>query len=180
MFDKTVNFKGKHGAYIRELAKGVQSLEKDVTIFKTNIQVYLVAPIIGVLFNRRAMPDKSTPEDAKIMLDTISTYQDELNYVFKVVMLSLKDDTLSDEKRIDRAFRYNYLEKGNESNSNIEQDKIEAIKLFEEYTLGGIEVLHEKIYKDDATREHYLENMYEFIRDFYDDVYAEESEIVIK
>lgn len=178
MFDKAITFKGKHGAYVRELAKGVQILEKDVTIFKTNIQVCLVAPIIGVLFNRRATADKSTAEDTKIMPETVIKHQEDLSYVFKVVMLSLKDEDLSDEKRIDRAFRYNYSDKVSESDPSIEEDKLEAMKLFDEYTLGGIEVLHEKVYKDDATREHYLENAYEFIRDFYNDVYAEETEIV--
>ncbi len=180
MFDKAIVFKGKHGAYVRELAKGVQNLEDDVTVFKKNIQVCLVAPIIGVLYNRRAIADKSTDRDTKIMPETVISYQDDLYYVFKVVMLSLQDNTLSDEKRIDRAFRYNYSDKANGSDQSIEKDKAEAMKLFEEYTLGGIEILYEKIYKNDATREHYLENTYEFIEDFYKDVYVEEQEIVIE
>ena len=177
MFDKAIIFKGKHGAYARELAKGVQVLEHDVTIFKTNIELCLVAPIIGVLFNRRVKADKSTGEDTKIMPETVIKYQEELSYIFKVVMLSAPDGTISNEKRMDRAFRYNYTDKAIADDKEVEQDKERAMEMFEEYTLGGIELLHEKAYKNDATRANYLENVYEFIRDFYNDVYNDDSEI---
>lgn len=165
MFDKAINLKGKHGEYVRRLSKGIQMLESDKSIFRTNIALYKAAVIVGVLFNRKGVEDKSSDHDTKIMPETVIKHQDDLRHLFKLVMLTASDD-INDEKRIDRAFRYAYDEK---DANDIKEDEIEALKLFDSYALGGIEILYEKVYRNDATGEKYLENMYEFIEEFYQD-----------
>ena len=165
MFDKAINLKGKHGEYVRMLAKGIQNLESDKSIFRTNIGLYKTAVVVGVLFNKKAKEEKSNEFDTKIMPETVIKHQDDLKYLFRLVMLTCPDN-IDNEKRIDRAFRYVYDEKDVEE---IKEDEKEALKLFEAYALGGIEKLYQEVYKGDVTGEKYLENIFEFIDEFYQD-----------
>ena len=57
MFEKECLLQGKHENAVHrlthELGDGI-----DRGIFKTNYEVYVLAPLVGVLYNRRAQIDK--------------------------------------------------------------------------------------------------------------------------
>ena len=93
---------------------------------------------------------------------TIST---ELEYIYELIMINHRKKVDDIEKRIDRAFRYT---------KNEELQK-EGEEIFNSYVLGGVEVLYEKIFKEDTDTDQILANLYDFIEEF-NDKYGEEIE----
>lgn len=71
-------------------------------------------------------------------------------------MLLEDKDTLDIETRTGRAFRYD---------RDAEKRKI-GDDIFEEYVLGGIEILHDKIMYETTEIEDYLMKVHTFISDF--------------
>ena len=89
-----------------------------------------------------------------------------LNFNYELIMLLHNKDKLSIEDRLDNAFRYNA---GTE-------EKEECTKIFEQYVLGGIEILEEKLLKDATTIDDYINNIYNFISEYNDRYNKEISE----
>ena len=61
-FDKEYSFKGKHAKYVIEL--------KEV-LFERNVDVLLLAPILGLAYNRKAYVDNNSNEKTKIFSDVM-------------------------------------------------------------------------------------------------------------
>lgn len=163
MFDRDYNFKGRHANIVIKLTTEMDS-ESKFKLFDRNIDVLILAPIVGFLYGRMADKDESgqvTVDNVKkINFDQMNRESYNLNFNYELIMLLHEKDKLPIEERLNRAFRY---AKGTE-------EREECNKIFEKYVLGGIEVLKEKLLdKDNPTSiADYINNIYYFLQEYND------------
>ncbi|SJZ77853.1 hypothetical protein [Selenihalanaerobacter shriftii] len=154
MFEKSFSFSGKHANYVKDLV----DLD-EANLLNRNIDVFILAPVIGFLYGRTAERDNGNTT-TKIFTEQLLREQTKINFVYRLIMLLGGEDSLSVADKMDRAFR--------------ESDEGEALErnmeIFESYLLGGVEYLHEKLYEENLNREDYINNLYEFVNDFNSDL----------
>ena len=151
MFDKEYAFKGKHAQMVSDLTKKFDIMNNQ--IFQRNYDVYLLAPIIGFLYQRKADVDYSPNiNPTKIFGDILMKNIDDLMFNYRLIMLLDKKNEPNAEKRIEKAFR------GNKDEND------EA--LYESYVRGGVEVLYEKLMEGVTAPEEYVNKLYDFLEEF--------------
>lgn len=123
-------FVGSHEEKARKLTSEIDN-SSGAKIFSSAVELYMTAAIIGCYFGRRSSREKGD-KTYRIMQNQFSNHYYQLVYIYKLVMLSEKDISLESIDKINNAFRY--------------YDEPENIKKFEEYMLGGIEILYDKIF----------------------------------
>lgn len=163
MFSKEYTLKGSHATKMKQLvAKFPQSSN---SFFRNNIDVFVLAPIVRVLYNRTSEFDKEN-DATKIFTDQFTSHYRDLIFSYRLVLLSIKKNKVSLEERVNRAFN-------GESRGTSEED----FKLFEKYLLGGIDVLYEKlIEQDNPTKEDdYLSNLNNFLNDIHERYESDEQ-----
>ncbi len=163
MFDKEYVFHGKHAEIVKRLTAALGPKTK-AKVFTTNYDVYAVAPIIGYLYGRRADIDKSSDETTKIFTDKMMVESDNLKFNYRILMLLL-NKAQSDEERQRIVFKID-----NDDEARAEYDKI-----YNEYVLGGVEILGEKILADASTVDDYIINAYNFMDEFNNRYYVDIS-----
>lgn len=146
IFIKNYYFYGKHGKQIEEL--------KNEKLFKRLIDVYLVAPIIGFIYERTSVRDKSD-ESKNILTETLIKEVEKIKYNYQLIMLLDEEYEPDFNKRVDKAFKYI----GNEKS-------LEDFERFNSYVRGGIEILYENIIEKSPTKDDYIKNYYEFMEEF--------------
>lgn len=165
MFDKDYNFKGLHANIITKLTTEIDS-ETKFKLFERNIDVLILAPIVGFLYGRMADKDDTgqitVDNIKKINFDQLNRESYTLNFNYELIMLLHDKDRLTIEKRLDRAFRY----------TKDSEESQECDTIFEKYVLGGIEVLNEKLLEkgNPISIDDYITNIYYFIQE-YDERY---------
>ena len=160
MFDSQYKFYGIHAKRVG-LLTGIFDNTGKAKLFSRNLDVYINAPIVGFLYGRTAEDDHTkNPETGKIYEQNIMGEQvihakGDLLLNFQLIMLVDKDYEPEFEKRIDKAFR------DAEKNEKDEEH-------FQGYVRGGGDVLYEKLIGDAKGANGYINNLYDFIDDFYD------------
>lgn len=155
MFDKEYSFKGRHAVRVNELTMNFDGKGdgKGNKLFLRNYDVYLLAPIVGFLYQRRADIDTSTDvSPTKIFAEILMKNSDELKFNYRMIMLLDKNYEADIEKRIDKAFR------GNESPEDIER--------YEQYVRGGVDLLYEKLMENVTNPDEYVLRLYDFLEEF--------------
>lgn len=135
MFNEKV-FYGKYVDYVEFLCKEQRhENENGINLFDTKIELYYLAPLIGLKYGRKVDSADSSGDNKKstIQLQQVKNYEPELIFSYRIVMLLDNKENLSYQERLDRAFRYDNDEKKLEQN----------MKIFNQYVLGGIEYLYE-------------------------------------
>ena len=159
MFENDYVFKGKHANMVTRLTSEIDS-ETKFKLFDRNVDVLIIAPIVGFLYGRTARRDESVQTDnvKKINYQQMSNESDNLKFNYQLIMLLHDKDKIAIEQRLNRAFRYT------KDSPEIE----ECCKIYEQYILGGIEVLDEKLLVDATNVDDYINNIYNFINDYND------------
>lgn len=159
MFENDYIFKGKHANMVTRLTSEIDS-ETKFKLFDRNVDVLIIAPIVGFLYGRTAWRDESVQTDnvKKINYQQMSNESDNLKFNYQLIMLLHNKDKIAIEQRLNRAFRYT------KDSPEIE----ECYKIYEQYILGGIEVLDEKLLVDATNVDDYINNIYNFINDYND------------
>ena len=159
MFENDYVFKGKHANMVTRLTSEIDS-ETKFKLFDRNVDVLIIAPIVGFLYGRTARRDESVQTDnvKKINYQQMSNESDNLKFNYQLIMLLHDKDKTAIEQRLNRAFRYT------KDSPEIE----ECYKIYEQYILGGIEVLDEKLLVDATNVDDYINNIYNFINDYND------------
>ena len=155
LFSKQIMIHGKHATFMKELVNQFDTNQKR-GFFKRNLDVYLTAPIIGKLYNRKAEIDRETDDNTRIFLEEMNKVHDELVYNYRLIVLLEDRDSVDIEERCNRAFRY-------DKNS---EKRAYGDSVFNSYLLGGIEVLHEKLLGKGVTTDDRIENLFNFVEDF--------------
>ncbi|QEK11546.1 hypothetical protein FQB35_03680 [Crassaminicella thermophila] len=154
MFDKEYSFKGSHAKKVNRLTGQFDEHSKS-KIFSRNIDVYIVAPLIGFLYGRKSPLNNEDKESAKIMGDMIIKSAEDLKYNLRLILLLDEKYEPDEKERINRAFKFLGSEK------TVKQD----LELFESYVRGGVDVLYEKIMEPSNE---YMNNLYDFLEEFDD------------
>lgn len=138
---------GKHSLYM-------DTLEKHHA-FDYHWQIYVVAPLIGFMYKRKAEPDNNSEiNPSKIMMNQLMERQEQIYFNYRLIMLKDEQHEPDFKERIKKAFSIMDTE-----------DAAPDEELFNQYLLGGIEVLYEKIIKNNTDEEKILENLGEFIEE---------------
>lgn len=159
MFDRDVQIRGKHATYLKALTRTPGNTRKegsDFKIFENYIHVYMVAPIIGLVYGRRGAvdPDDHSKDTAGMLAEILIKNQSKLKYIYRLIVLLDETEGLTKEEKIDRAFREN-------------EEAVKAgMALFRSYFLGGLELLYENFVERCVTEKDYIDRMYGFVEEF--------------
>lgn len=130
-FRDDVIFTGKHSRYIDELWEQNQ-IQK--SFIRTLYELYALAAIVGL---RMKSPKPIDLSDGRRTLQTkqLYEYSSVLNVIMSAVLLLDETSNLTDEQKIDRAFR------GPETKEEFDAN----VELFNSYVRGGIEILYNEL-----------------------------------
>lgn len=155
MFEEQYRFYGKHADMVNELTNVFED-KLNTKVFNSNIELLLVAPLVGFVYQKKAERDRSdgaASNTESIFPPELIKRQKALEYNVKLILLLDKKYEPDETKRIDKAFRYF-------GNNN------EDYELFQSYVLGGVEVLHEKLIEDSNSPNDYVNKICDFLEDF--------------
>ena len=155
MFDKEYSFRGNHAEKVIKLTTAFDNKNK---LFNRNLDVYLIAPLVGFLYNRTADLDRSS-ESTKIFPEQLINESHNLLFTYRLILLLDKKHEPVFEERINKAFR----DYGSDKAASDEDH-------YETYVRGGVDVLYEKLLGSIASEEDYLKNLYDFLEEF-DELY---------
>ena len=151
MFDKEYSFQGKHADMVTSLTNAFG--QGNHKLFERNYDVYLLAPIIGFLYQTRTDLDQTSGiKPTKIFAEILMKNIDALRFNYRLIMLLDQQYEPDPEKRIEKAFRG--------------QETAEDIERYESYVRGGVEKLYEKLISECTTEEDYVAHLYDFLEEF--------------
>lgn len=164
MFDKDMQIKGKHATYWKALSQlpgNAVNTTNNFKIFENYIYVYMVAPIIGLLNGRKSYvdPNDESKDTAGMLAEIQIKNSTKLKYIYRLIILCDDSEGLTDEERIDWAFR----------SDNKPEDVQKGMALFNAYFFGGLEILYEEFVNNCITDDDYIRKMYEFVNNFNED-----------
>jgi hypothetical protein len=138
MFEGDYTINGTHATYIKYIVNEAKAFER-------YIDVYMAGATLGVLTDRRSQQDGSS-DRARIYSDAFNTEHVKCNELFKIVILNDTSKNWSDEERVNICFKYR--DKMDENAvPPVSQHEVymmkEALALFNEYVMGGVELLYE-------------------------------------
>lgn len=163
IFNGDYQFKGNHAEKVNRLTAAFSGTN---SLFNRNLDVYILAPIVGFLYNRTAPIDPSG-KAANILFDAMSKELGTLWFNYRLVMLLDKEYEPDFEKRIDKAFRHYATDLA-----------LSDEERYEEFVRGGVELLYEKLILPSNTEEDYLKNLYDFMDEF-EERYGQASEEIV-
>lgn len=152
LFLKNYSFYGKHCDMVKKLTQKIDE-ESGASVFNTAIELFVVAALVGVKNNHKEKPSVDKTRNTKILAEQFNSHSPEVQIAFKMVTL-LGNSTKYDEvERLNKTFR------------NPKTD--ENYSQFEEYMLGGLEDIYNKIMLDtNKTYSDYLKSVNDFIEQF--------------
>ncbi|MCL6442965.1 MAG: hypothetical protein K6T83_05845 [Alicyclobacillus sp.] len=156
LFEREYSFRGSHAEKVIKLTAQFDK-HSSARLFHRNIDVYIVAPLIGFLYGRKSEQDRSGSETTKIFPEQLYKEQATLKYNYQLIMLLDEKNEPSFDERLNKAFRYY----GNESEKTLADEE-----LYEQYVLGGVDVLYEKLIEGSTTPEDYITRLYDFLEEF--------------
>jgi len=164
LFTHDYSFKGSHAEKVKTLA--TYKFDKEHTLFAKYIDIYMLAPIVGFLYGRKAESDRLNQSNANILADAMIRCQKELLFIYRLVMLLDKEYEPDPEKRINKAFR------------DYAKENPDDLEEFDKFVRGGVDILYEKLMKDASQADDYIRNLYEFMEDF-EDRYSQNSDEIM-
>jgi phosphoglycolate phosphatase-like HAD superfamily hydrolase len=164
MFKQDYSFRGTHAEKVKALV--TYKFDKEHTLFSRNMDVYMLAPIVGFLYNRKADLDRTNTNTTNILAAIMIQYSQELLFNYRLIMLLDSEYEPNVENRMNKAFR------------DYAKDIPEDIEEYEKFVRGGVDVLYEKLFTEAAKEEDYIRNLYEFMEDF-EARYSQNSDEII-
>lgn len=155
MFKKDYIFYGTHSDKIQQLT--ARFSDSGAKVFQRNVDVLLFAPIVGFLYGRIGYVDEAKSKTTKINFQQMTMEDMGLRLNYQIITLLDKKGNENKERRIDSAFRFIGKEE-----ASPELDR------FNQYILGGVDVLHEKLIAPSSLDDDYLNNLYDFLEDIYE------------
>jgi hypothetical protein len=164
LFNRDYSFRGSHAEKVIELTAAFD--DKGNKLFIRNLDVYLIAPIVGFLYGRKSAID-STVKTTNILFEAMSKETNTLWFNYRLIMLLDKENEADFNLRVEKAFR----QYGSEEAKPDEE-------LYESYVRGGVDILHEKLIANARLADDYLKNLYEFMEEFEEKYGQNSAEIL--
>ena len=155
MFKRDYVIKGKHATYAKYLSKSTEqnSKEKVAGVFSSIIEIYKIAPLIGVAYDLKADVDTEAKDSVRIFAEAMVNHQDDLFFLYRLILLADDSSKLSNDQKIDRAFK----------NQEVEESQEEGLELYHKYLRGGIEWLYKYITENATIQEDYIRNLKDIV-----------------
>lgn len=170
LFRSQVRFYGKHARYIEALTPGTENA-KDETLpdiqrykylFKRVIDVYMIAPMVGYLYNRQAPQDGNDQATSKSVFEgAFSNEHDRMLFTYQLITVLDKKSLPDINDRLRRAF------------SDKDEENAAGLAVFDSYARGGIEVLYENLVDGASTPEDLANKLADFVMDFDEKFHAQ-------
>lgn len=159
IFEKDIIFSGKHGYYMSLLCG--EGMEK---VFARNIDLFMVAPLIGYTKGWFEEPEKIEQEpDIKRTINTSQLISESraLEAIYQLVTLCDQTSKHSVEEKVNLAFRIPHS-----VNAEDKEKQAEAIEVFMKYCRGGISYIYQEVKNEAFNFSDELENMRKLIKDY--------------
>lgn len=154
MFDKQYRFTGSHAEKVNALTAIFDEASK-AKLFERNLDVYINAPLIGFLYKRKGVKDSNSDiSPQNIFPEQMINASDKLKYNLRLIVLLDEENEPDQAIRMDKAFRHF----GQEND----------LALFDQYVLGGVDVLYEKLIEGEGEPSDYVNRLYDFLEEFND------------
>lgn len=154
MFDKQYRFFGSHAEKVNALTAVFDNAAKS-KLFDRNLDVYINASLVGFLYKRKGQKDSnSSISPQNIFPEQMINASDKLKYNLRLILLLDVANEPDSEKRLDKAFRHFGSE--------------EDLALFDQYVLGGVEVLYEKLVEGPSDPASFVNRMFDFTEEFHE------------
>lgn len=164
MFDNDYTINGKHATHLKFLAvKNSRDDEKNAGIFERYIDVYMNAAVFGLIYNRTEERDTESDDRARIYADAFARERSRCMFLYRLVMLLDKSTKISDEERIDRAFRHDSMP---DNDAELKKN----LELFHSYVRGGIEYMYEQFTDGCTGRDDYMIKIHDLMTNFKKDL----------
>ena len=164
IFNGDYYFRGLHAEKVNRLTTAFGKSNK--SLFNRNLDVYLLAPIVGFLYTRSAPMDTSG-DTARIHYDALSKELNTLWFNYRLIMLLDEKYEPEYDNRIDKAFRFY-----GKPQATPDEER------YESYVRGGVDILFEKLIAPSNTEEDYLNNLFDFMEEFEERYGQSTDEIV--
>jgi len=164
IFNGDYQFKGSHAEKVNRLTADIGKSNK--SLFNRNLDVYILAPIVGFLYSRTSDFD-SSGKTANILFDAMSKELETLKFNYRLIILLDKKHEPIFDNRIDRAFRFFGKEQA-----------IPDEERYEAYVRGGVDILFEKLIENSNAEDDYLKKLYDFMEEF-EDRYGQNTDEII-
>lgn len=162
LFMEDYLFVGSHEEKARKLVSEIDN-SSGAKIFSSAVELYMTAAIIGSYYGRRSSRERGD-KTLRIMQNQFSNHYYDLIFIYKLVMLSDSSLSLDSRDKINNAFRYH--------------ENLENVKKFEEYMLGGVDVLYEKLFgSNNSTYDDFLASLNALLSEFKDSKNDDEDDI---
>ena len=152
IFDHEYFFHGIHAERLIALTSQFGKTSS-MKLFQRNVDVFMIAPVVGFIYGRKAALDNSQP-DRTINFAQMTYCKNDLIFNYRLVTLLDKEYEPDPQKRLDKAFRFM-------GTPQAEPDE----KRFEDFMRGGIDVLYEKLV---SPGQNYEKNLISFLEEFND------------
>ena len=152
MFLKNYYFYGKHADMVKSLTDKVEE-ESGAKIFNSAVELFIYSAMVGLFYNHRSKPDSDRNRHTNILAEQFNGKNREIQIVFKFVTLLGNQDKYDEITRLNKTFR------------NPETD--DNYKTFEEYVLGGLEEIYDKLMiKSNTNYQDYLTSLNKLLNEF--------------
>ena len=162
MFDKDMQIHGKYATYWKALTQlpgnAVDTSNNPFKIFENYIYVYMVEPVIGLFHGKKGQydPNDNSKDTAGMLAEIQIKNAAKLKYIYRLIILMDDSQGLSDEQKINWAFR--------------EDDNEESVKkgmeLYTAYFFGGLEILYDEFVNNRITDDDYVRKMFDMVSEF--------------
>jgi hypothetical protein len=162
MFDKDMQIHGKYATYWKALSQlpgnANDTSKNTFKVFENYIYVYMVAPIIGLLNGKKGQYDQndSSKDTAGMLAEIQIKNAAKLKYIYRLIILMDDSLGLSEEEKINWAFRAD----------NDEEYVKQGMELYTSYFFGGLDVLYDTFVNSCITDDDYIRKMFDFVSEF--------------
>ena len=161
LFLKNYSFYGKHCDMVKKLTQKIDE-DSGASVFSTAIELFVVAALVGAKTDHKEKPSIDKTRETKILAEQFNSHSPEVQIAFKMVTLLGNSNKYDEVERLNKTFR------------NPETD--ENYSQFEEYMLGGLEDIYNKIMLDtNKTYSDYLKSVNDFLGQFRPDEKGDDS-----
>jgi hypothetical protein len=164
IFNGNYQFKGSYADKVNRLTGPFNKANN--RLFARMLDVYILAPIVGFLYNRTALQETGG-SPANVLYEQISKELGTLWFNYRLIMLLDERYEPDFEKRVSKAFR----DYGKEQAQPDEEH-------YEEYVRGGVDVLYEKLIEQSNKEEDYLNNLHALMEEI-NERYGQSSDEII-